>query len=62
MNQKRYLLRMLDRFEMKDCKPRTIPCEQNLGENGEMADLKNYRESCLCNGMHQARHTGKLDS
>ena len=45
MNQKRYILKMLDRFGMKDCKPRATPCEQKLGCNNDlMTDPKRYRE------------------
>ena len=46
MNQKRYILKLLDRFGMSDCKPRTTPCEQRLekGNDSEMVDSKRYRE------------------
>ena len=45
MNQKRYILKMPNRFGMKDCKPRATPCEQKLGCNNDlMADPKKYRE------------------
>ena len=30
MNQKRYLLKILDKFEMADCKPRSTPSEQKI--------------------------------
>lgn len=45
MNQKRYITKMLDRFGMTNCKPRTTPCEQNWGGSGsELTDQKKYRE------------------
>ena len=45
MNQKRYILKMLDRFGVKDCKPRATPCEQKLdGNNDLMTNPKKYRE------------------
>jgi len=45
MNQKRYLRKILERFEMNDCKPRYTPCEQNLEFNDEdPVDCRKYRE------------------
>ena len=45
MNQKRYILRMLNKFEMGECKPRTTPCEQKLEYGSEEAvDQTKYRE------------------
>jgi hypothetical protein len=37
MNQKRYLCKVLERFQMQDCKPRSTPCEPKP----ESADLGN---------------------
>ncbi len=47
MNQKRYILRILERFSMSDCKPRSIPCEQKLDYNSDSdpVDPKRYREA-----------------
>lgn len=57
MNQKRYILKMLNRME--DCKPRATPCEQKLGGNSDlMADPKRYREivGCrICDDMYKTR-------
>lgn len=46
MNQKRYILRMIERFGMSDCKPRSTPCEQKCDfyDKSEPADIKSYRE------------------
>ena len=33
MNQKRYLTKLLERFNMTDCKPRTTPCEVQFDDN-----------------------------
>ena len=30
MNQKRYITKILERFDMTHCKPRSTPCENNL--------------------------------
>ncbi len=47
MNQKRYILRILERFSMSDCKPRSTPCEQKLDYNSDSdpVDPKRYREA-----------------
>jgi len=46
MNQKRYLCKVLEKFEMSDCKPRATPSEQKLESNGEeVADARKYREA-----------------
>ena len=45
MNQKEYVTKLLDRFEMTDCKTRATPCEQNLEYNSNIpVDTKKYRE------------------
>ncbi|XP_068674534.1 uncharacterized protein [Montipora capricornis] len=45
MKQKRYILKMLDGFGMKDCKPSATTCGQKLGGNNDlMTDPKRYRE------------------
>ena len=45
MNQKRFILKILERFGMIDCKPRLTPCEQRLEFNcGELANARQYRE------------------
>ena len=59
MNQKRYILKMLDRFGMKNCKPRATPCEQKLdGNNDLMTDPKKYREiiGSICDDLHKPRY------
>ena len=35
MNQKRYLCKVLERFQMYDCKPRATPSDQKLECSGE---------------------------
>ena len=46
MNQKRYVQKILDRFGMSDCKPRTTPCEQRFEgmSDSEQVDPRRYRE------------------
>lgn len=46
MNQKKYITKILDRFDMTHCKPRTTPCEMKMtfDNEGEPADPKKYRE------------------
>lgn len=45
MNHKRYIKKMLERFEMSECKPRSTPSEQKLDCNsGEPVDPRKYRE------------------
>ena len=39
MNQKRYIQKILDRFGMSDCKPRTTTCEQNRQTQGDIERL-----------------------
>ena len=41
MNQKRYIGRVLERFDMSNCKPRTILCEQRI-------DLSNTSDPECC--------------
>ena len=45
MNQKRYIEKLLEKYGMSDCKPRSTPCEQKLewGES-EPTDPRTYRE------------------
>ena len=46
MNQRRYLSKILERFEMCDCKPRATPSEQKLEFGGETpCDPRRYREA-----------------
>jgi len=47
MSQKRYILKVLERFNMSDCKPRSTPCEQKLDHNSDddPVDPKRYREA-----------------
>ena len=35
MNQKGYIIKVLERFEMSNCKPRSTPSEQILEFDGE---------------------------
>ncbi|PIK35794.1 hypothetical protein BSL78_27381 [Apostichopus japonicus] len=45
MSQDKYISKMLERFGMVNCKPRSTPCEQKLEYNSsEAVDPKNYRE------------------
>ena len=46
MNQKRYIQKILDRFGMSDCQPRTTPCEQRFEgmSDSEQVDPRRYRE------------------
>ncbi len=38
MNQKRYLTKLLERFNMLDCKPRATPCEVKFDDNAHNSD------------------------
>ena len=45
VNQKRYIEKMLEKFEMSDCKARGTPCEQKLEwSESEPVDPHMYRE------------------
>lgn len=46
VSQKRYLSKVLERFDMLNCKPRSTPAEQKLesDEDEEEVDSKSYRE------------------
>lgn len=46
MNQQRYITKILERFDMSNCKTRSTPCEQkqNFDSDGELVDPKRYRE------------------
>ncbi len=45
MNQSRFILKILERFGMTDCKPRSIPCEQRFESTGaQMSEGRQYRE------------------
>lgn len=46
MTQTRHIERMLEKFGMSECKPRTTPCEQKLDfdSEGEVIDSTGYRE------------------
>ena len=45
MNQRKYLVKLLEKFEMSNCKPRTTPSEQKLECDGEnLTDPRRYRE------------------
>lgn len=52
MNQKKYILKMLERFGKSECKPRSTPCEQKVesipvtdeNDQSELANPKEYRE------------------
>ena len=46
MNQRRYLTKVLERFDMSNCNPRSTPSEQKLICNDEeLADCRKYREA-----------------
>ena len=48
MNQRRYLTKLLERFNMTDCKPRATPCEVKFDDNAHNSepcvDSTKYRE------------------
>lgn len=47
MTQKRYVGKLLERFNMQNCKPRATPCEQKLNYSHgaeKMTDARKYRE------------------
>ena len=47
MSQEKYLTKVLERFGMAECKPRSLPSEQKLifSEDAEPFDSKKYREA-----------------
>ena len=46
MSQKKYLLKILERFKMSNCKPKATPSEQKLEFSDESkCDAKLYREA-----------------
>lgn len=48
MSQKKYVERLLDRFNMQECKPRALPCEQKLNYSVDanvLSDVKRCREA-----------------
>lgn len=47
MNQKRYIQKILERFDMADCKPRTTPSEQKIdcSSDGDPINETKYREA-----------------
>lgn len=48
MSQKRYVNKILERFEMQDCKPRETPCEPKLEyseDANKMKEPRKYREA-----------------
>ena len=46
MNQNKYIGRVLERFNMSNCKPRVTPCElkTDLSNNSDPVDLRKYHE------------------
>ena len=46
MNQSKYIGRVLERFNMSNCKPRATPCELkiDLSNNSDPVDSRKYRE------------------
>ena len=51
VSQKKYLCKVLERFGMSDCKPRSTPSELKADSNEqpiELADPKTYREAVGC--------------
>ena len=46
MNQNKYIGRVLERFNMSNCKPRATPCElkMDLSNNSEPVDSRKYHE------------------
>lgn len=48
MSQTTYVEKILNRFDMQDCRTRETPCDQNLDYSEEapkMVDVKKYREA-----------------
>ena len=48
MSQAKYVEKILERFNMQDCKPRSTPCEQKLNYTDDaalMSDVSRYREA-----------------
>lgn len=48
MSQKKYVEKLLERFNMQECKPRALPCEQKLNYSVDanvLSDVKRYREA-----------------
>lgn len=48
MSQTKYVEKILERFNMQNCKPRSTPCEQKLNYTNDaavMSDVKKYREA-----------------
>lgn len=48
MSQAKYVKKILERFNMHDCKPRSTPCEQKLNYTDDatlMNDVSRYREA-----------------
>ena len=48
MSQERYVNKILEKFDMQNCKPRETPCEQKLQyteDSVKMNDPKRYREA-----------------
>ena len=47
MNQSRYIEKILSKFSMADCKPRSNPCEMDIMKTSDEVDLidsKPYRK------------------
>ena len=44
MNQSQYISKILSRFDMQDCKPRSTPCEMKLDFSGDPIPNTQYRE------------------
>ena len=46
MNQNKYIGRVLERFNMSNCKPRATPCKlkMDLSNNSDSVDSRKYRE------------------
>lgn len=48
MSQQSYVGKLLERFDMQTCKPRSTPCEPKLnytGGDGKLGDPREYREA-----------------
>lgn len=51
MSQAKYVEKILERFNMQDCKPRSTPCEHKLNytdDSALMSDVSRYREAVGC--------------
>ena len=46
MNQSRYIEKILSKFSMADCKPRSSPCEMDITKTSDEVDLIESKLYC----------------